>query len=345
MPTQATYPLDTLRLRLAVDPGSRSVRGAAAALMREGSHGAFFRGLGASMLGALRCTRLASWRAGSKHVGCPAHALSVPEHRFLWPDRLWRAQLRKGALDNCVQGGKRRLTLAWHLHKQKNSGLAGSGCERLCSKGTSRVHSIKGPSCALVLGQNEHWTMQRLSFAGNGRSISATFRVYCLSLCAISAGIAPYMALELAVFDLMPPDLAPFARGFSSALLATTLCYPLDTVRYDTHRDLDLWCLISRLLAVDDIRMNCGRQGVDRPGPICVGLGAQAPDTAAERGRHRPAGYGGTDPAPRWGPRPVQGFPAQCAQNLPNKGAQLCPLSCMKPPSVNVVWLCAAQKM
>jgi hypothetical protein len=45
------------------------------------------------------------------------------------------------------------------------------------------------------------------------------------------AGIAPYMALELAVFDLMPTDVAPFARGFSSALLATMLCYPLDTVR------------------------------------------------------------------------------------------------------------------
>ncbi|EIE27780.1 mitochondrial carrier, partial [Coccomyxa subellipsoidea C-169] len=92
--TLATYPLDTLRLRLAVDPASRSVAGAAAALMREGSHRAFFRGLGASML-----------------------------------------------------------------------------------------------------------------------------------------GIAPYMALELAVFDLMPTDVAPFVRGFSSALLATTLCYPLDTVR------------------------------------------------------------------------------------------------------------------
>lgn len=49
---QATYPLDTLRLRLAVDPASRSVMGAARALMREGSHRAFFRGLGASMLGA-----------------------------------------------------------------------------------------------------------------------------------------------------------------------------------------------------------------------------------------------------------------------------------------------------
>ena len=47
-----TYPLDTLRLRLAVDPAARSLRGAALALLREGSYPAFFRGLGASMLGA-----------------------------------------------------------------------------------------------------------------------------------------------------------------------------------------------------------------------------------------------------------------------------------------------------
>ena len=49
---QLTYPLDTLRLRLAVDPASRTISGAARTLMREGSHGAFFRGLGASMVGA-----------------------------------------------------------------------------------------------------------------------------------------------------------------------------------------------------------------------------------------------------------------------------------------------------
>ncbi|CAK0785533.1 hypothetical protein CVIRNUC_008743 [Coccomyxa viridis] len=92
--TLVTYPLDTLRLRLAVDPAARSISGTARALMREGSHGAFFRGLGASMI-----------------------------------------------------------------------------------------------------------------------------------------GIAPYMALELGVFDLMPRDLPPFLRGFSSAFIATSLCYPLDTVR------------------------------------------------------------------------------------------------------------------
>ena len=50
---QFTYPLDTLRLRLAVDPASRTISGAARALMREGSHGAFFRGLSASMFGVL----------------------------------------------------------------------------------------------------------------------------------------------------------------------------------------------------------------------------------------------------------------------------------------------------
>lgn len=45
------------------------------------------------------------------------------------------------------------------------------------------------------------------------------------------AGIAPYMAIELAVFDLLPGDMPAFARGFSAALLATTCCYPLDTLR------------------------------------------------------------------------------------------------------------------
>ena len=48
---QATYPLDTLRLRIAVDPGVRSIRGASAALLSEGSYSAFFRGLTASLVG------------------------------------------------------------------------------------------------------------------------------------------------------------------------------------------------------------------------------------------------------------------------------------------------------
>ncbi|GAB4824186.1 hypothetical protein N2152v2_011232 [Parachlorella kessleri] len=45
-------------------------------------------------------------------------------------------------------------------------------------------------------------------------------------------GIAPYMGLELATFDLLPQDKLPsFARGFTAALVATAACYPLDTVR------------------------------------------------------------------------------------------------------------------
>jgi solute carrier family 25 phosphate transporter 23/24/25/41 len=48
---QLTYPLDTLRLRLAVDPKLRGVQGAITVLLKEGSGAAFYRGLGASMLG------------------------------------------------------------------------------------------------------------------------------------------------------------------------------------------------------------------------------------------------------------------------------------------------------
>ena len=53
-------------------------------------------------------------------------------------------------------------------------------------------------------------------------------------------GIAPYMALELAAFDTMKERFprafneAPgssFARGFLAALVASSICYPLDTVR------------------------------------------------------------------------------------------------------------------
>eukprot|EP00210_Caulerpa_lentillifera_P008860 g8453.t1 len=54
-------------------------------------------------------------------------------------------------------------------------------------------------------------------------------------------GIAPYMAIELAAFDLLPKHLPAFVRGFAAAFLATTCCYPLDTVRRQiqlilTHR-------------------------------------------------------------------------------------------------------------
>lgn len=39
------------------------------------------------------------------------------------------------------------------------------------------------------------------------------------------------MAMELCLFDSMPKDLPPFLRGFTAALISTTACYPLDTIR------------------------------------------------------------------------------------------------------------------
>jgi solute carrier family 25 (mitochondrial phosphate transporter), member 23/24/25/41 len=50
-------------------------------------------------------------------------------------------------------------------------------------------------------------------------------------LAASMAGIAPYMALELASYDLLPKEMPSFARGFTAAFIATFTCYPLDTVR------------------------------------------------------------------------------------------------------------------
>lgn len=45
------------------------------------------------------------------------------------------------------------------------------------------------------------------------------------------AGIAPYMALELAMYDILPPRMPVVARGFTAAAVATLTCYPLDTMR------------------------------------------------------------------------------------------------------------------
>jgi len=44
-------------------------------------------------------------------------------------------------------------------------------------------------------------------------------------------GIAPYMALELGIYDTLPTSIPSFMRGFCAALFASTFCYPLDTVR------------------------------------------------------------------------------------------------------------------
>jgi solute carrier family 25 phosphate transporter 23/24/25/41 len=56
-------------------------------------------------------------------------------------------------------------------------------------------------------------------------------KAFYRGLAASVAGIAPYMALELACFDLLPPAAPAFARGAGAALIATTACYPLDTLK------------------------------------------------------------------------------------------------------------------
>ena len=56
---------------------------------------------------------------------------------------------------------------------------------------------------------------------------SAFFR----GLAPAMIGIAPYMALELGSYDSLPKEYPAFARGFTAALIATSICYPLDTIR------------------------------------------------------------------------------------------------------------------
>jgi solute carrier family 25 phosphate transporter 23/24/25/41 len=84
---------------------------------------------------------------------------------------------------------------------------------------TLRLRMAVDPGCKTLLG-----AIRVLAREGSG---PAFYR----GLGASMAGIAPYMALELACYDLLPRELPSFARGFTSALIATVSCYPLDTVR------------------------------------------------------------------------------------------------------------------
>ena len=86
-PLQLTYPLDTLRLRLAVDPALKGLGGAVKVLLREGGSASFYRGLGASMLGECRRTALLhaqGWRAALAPLGLSrqrAHTSCAPAKR------------------------------------------------------------------------------------------------------------------------------------------------------------------------------------------------------------------------------------------------------------------------
>lgn len=49
--TQVTYPLDVLRLRLAVDPGYKTMTEVAVNMLREEGFASFYNGLGPSLIG------------------------------------------------------------------------------------------------------------------------------------------------------------------------------------------------------------------------------------------------------------------------------------------------------
>lgn len=75
------------------------------------------------------------------------------------------------------------------------------------------------------------WMPRRVFKGFELKAGSATPCMHASLRLVFRAGIAPYMALELTAFDMMPRDMPAFARGFSAALIATSFCYPLDTLR------------------------------------------------------------------------------------------------------------------
>eukprot|EP00803_Ostreobium_quekettii_P000180 evm.model.scf_708.1 EVM.evm.TU.scf_708.1 scf_708:23400-32549(-) len=118
-----------------------------------------------------------------------------------------------------------------HLIRQENGELpvfsrlcAGAGAGLLATLvtyplDTLRVRLAVDPMAKTLTGAT------RAMFREGG--VAALYR----GLAPALIGIAPYMALELASFDLLPKEIGSFARGFTAALIATSFCYPLDTVR------------------------------------------------------------------------------------------------------------------
>jgi len=231
---QVTYPLDTLRLRLAVDPAARSLRGAALALLREGSYAAFFRGLGASMLGA---------PAPSVTPRCVARRACM---------FALQVRLARGAWGVAWALASRVLAPSTAGHRLAGQRLAvWTGGAALCIRGLASACWPASWQPELLIARLALLPPAPPAVRGRPRWLRAAARR--------RAGIAPYMALELAVFDLIPRRHLPFARGFSAALLATTACYPLDTVRraparrpvrpclHVSGRRTLGWCYVNRL--------------------------------------------------------------------------------------------------
>ena len=84
---------------------------------------------------------------------------------------------------------------------------------------TLRLRIAVDPKCKTLLGA--------VAILAKEGGLPAFYR----GLGASMAGIAPYMALELSTYDILPQNMPSFARGFTAALIATVSCYPLDTVR------------------------------------------------------------------------------------------------------------------
>jgi solute carrier family 25 phosphate transporter 23/24/25/41 len=106
----------------------------------------------------------------------------------------------------------------------------------------------------------------RLAVDPKCHNLSAAIRVlakeggipaFYRGLGASMLGIAPYMALELACYDLLPKEMPSFARGFTSALIATLTCYPLDTIRrriqLEAARALPWQAAVTGIMAEDGL--------------------------------------------------------------------------------------------
>lgn len=207
LPLQLTYPLDMLRFRIAVDPSCRSIGGAVAVLLKEGRGAAFYRGLGASLLGEHGATK-----------ACAAAALLV---FFSTQLGLWRWE--RGL------GRARCLCAAWEVRS----------AEFLCTP--SERHAgcrVRTWQCQVYrwLPLYHHaafWALLKECMCTTVLRADSLHLAKRMTHSCPPAGIAPYMALELTTFDLLPRDKLPgFARGFAAALVATVACYPLDTVRW-----------------------------------------------------------------------------------------------------------------
>lgn len=145
----------------------------------------------------------------------------------------------------------------FHTDKEKDlpvsRRLAAGACAGMCSTlATYPLDSIR-LRLAVDPGIKGMGAATRVLLAEGG--VAALYRGVGTSM----LGIAPYLALELAAFDLIPNDKVPsFFRGFCAALLATSICYPMDTVR----RQMQMQTRSTTLPLVDTIKAQFAANGM-----------------------------------------------------------------------------------